>query len=115
MRDSRWQEEMSTIEVKDILKQLADAGILYLVITGGEPFLRADIIDILAYAVKLKFCVRVFTNGLLLHENIVKSLSKPSRCLSSCRHNDRSDPFPSCEIAVPLTTTMPHPPWAMSR
>ena len=41
---------MNFDEVKQIIRKLASTGIRRLVITGGEPFMRDDIIDILKYA-----------------------------------------------------------------
>ena len=54
---------MSTEEVKALLDELAAAGTLFLVFTGGEIFLRADLFDLTAYARKLGFVVKYFTNG----------------------------------------------------
>jgi len=34
--------ELSTSEIKDVLKQLADAGVFFLTFSGGEVFLRRD-------------------------------------------------------------------------
>ncbi|HTM36433.1 MAG TPA: radical SAM protein [Terriglobales bacterium] len=60
--------EMSTDEVKDGLRQLAQAGAFFLTISGGEPLLRRDCLEILAYARKLSFNVKLKTNGLLIGE-----------------------------------------------
>ena len=58
--------EMATEEVKDVLRQLADAGAFFLTISGGEPLLRRDCFEILAYARKLSFNVKLKTNALLI-------------------------------------------------
>ncbi len=55
--------EMSTETIFGILDQLAAAGTMFLVITGGEVFLRKDLIPILKYARGLGFAVRLFTSG----------------------------------------------------
>jgi radical SAM protein with 4Fe4S-binding SPASM domain len=55
--------ELTTEEWKGVLDQLAEAGTLYLELTGGEIFVRRDIWDILAHAEKRKFLVILFTNG----------------------------------------------------
>ncbi len=44
------KKDLSLQEIKQILDNLSQAGLVDLVISGGEPFLRTDIIDILAYA-----------------------------------------------------------------
>lgn len=55
--------ELSTAQWKEILGQLAVAGGLYLVFTGGEPLLRPDLAELCRYAKKLNFDVRVFSSG----------------------------------------------------
>ncbi len=58
--------EMTTDEIKRVLYQAASAGTLILTLSGGEPFLRKDFFDILAYARSLMFSVKIKTNGLLI-------------------------------------------------
>jgi len=60
------QKELKTEQVKSILKQLAEAGCLHLVLSGGEVFLRKDIMQICEYSRKLNFDLRIFTNGTLV-------------------------------------------------
>ena len=72
----RIKNELSTYEVKNILRQLKSEGCLFLVFTGGEVFLRNDFLDICSYARKLKFNLRIFTNGTLIDRKIVQYLSK---------------------------------------
>jgi radical SAM protein with 4Fe4S-binding SPASM domain len=55
--------ELTTAEWKDVLDQLAEAGTMYLELTGGEIFVRRDLWEILEYAEKKKFLVVLFTNG----------------------------------------------------
>ncbi len=58
--------EVTTAEVKDILEQLASAGTFFLILSGGEPLLRKDIFEIVEYARRLMFSVKLKTNGILL-------------------------------------------------
>jgi len=74
--EARNQYELSTEEVKDTLKQLAAAGTLHLVFTGGEPFLRQDLLELCEYARKLEFDLRVFTNGTLIDNSYAEFLSE---------------------------------------
>jgi AdoMet-dependent heme synthase len=60
--------EMSLAEIKDVLRQLAESGTFFLAISGGEPFVRKDIFDILERARKLMFSVKLKTNGISLRE-----------------------------------------------
>lgn len=72
---SRASRPLQTPEIKNILKQLAKAGTLYLVFTGGEIFLRKDILELCAYARRLKFDLRLFTNATLITPGISKKLA----------------------------------------
>ncbi len=56
--------ELDTAQWEKILAQLAEAGGLYLVFTGGEPLLRPDLARLCRRAKELKFDVRVFSTGL---------------------------------------------------
>jgi radical SAM protein with 4Fe4S-binding SPASM domain len=60
------QLECTLDEVKDILAQLADAGSLYLSLSGGEIFLRDDLSEIIEHARRLHFAVRLLTSGILI-------------------------------------------------
>jgi radical SAM protein with 4Fe4S-binding SPASM domain len=70
------KEELSTIEVKKLLDDLASMGSLWLLITGGEPLLREDFEEIYLYAKKKGFLITLFTNGTLVDEKTVELLSK---------------------------------------
>jgi radical SAM protein with 4Fe4S-binding SPASM domain len=56
--------ELSTGQWKNIIKQLAGSGALYLVFTGGEPLLRADLPELCRFAKGLNLDVRVYSTGL---------------------------------------------------
>lgn len=70
--------ELNTKEVFSVLDQLADIGCFYLGFTGGEPFMRKDILDILRYAVKKGFQVIVYTNGSLINKKVASELGRLS-------------------------------------
>lgn len=62
--------ELSTKEAFDLIDQLAECGVLWVDITGGEPFVRKDfwqLIDrILSYHINIR---TIFTNGWLFDEH----------------------------------------------
>ena len=58
--------EMSAAEIKEILNQLAEAGALFLSLSGGEILLRNDFFEILEHARSLLFNVKLKTNGMLI-------------------------------------------------
>ncbi len=67
--------EMTTAEMQSLLEQLAEAGCLFLVLSGGEIMLRADLFEILAHARSLQFDVRLKTNGTLVGEREAERLA----------------------------------------
>jgi radical SAM protein with 4Fe4S-binding SPASM domain len=69
------KDSLTTKQIKNILLKLKSAGVLYLVFTGGEPFIRKDILELSRYARKLKFDLRIFTNGILVTEKDAAFLS----------------------------------------
>lgn len=67
--------ELSTNEIFSLLDQIADAGCLWLLLTGGEPLLRQDFREIYLYAKRKGFIVTLFTNGTLLDSGIIDLLA----------------------------------------
>jgi radical SAM protein with 4Fe4S-binding SPASM domain len=59
-----------------ILDETAEAGCLWLLITGGEPLLRPDFTDIYTYAVRNGMLVTLFTNGTLITPSIADHLKE---------------------------------------
>ncbi len=68
--------EMTTAEIKDLLDQLAAAGVFFLVFSGGEVFLRRDFFELLEYARSLLFSVKVKTNAVMIRENEADRLAE---------------------------------------
>lgn len=60
--------EMTTAEIRDLLDQLAAAGVFFLNLSGGEIFMRKDLFEIVAYARKLQFSVKLKTNAVMVRE-----------------------------------------------
>lgn len=67
--------ELSTLQIKDILNQLAKAGVLYLTLSGGEIFTRKDFFEIASYVRELHFALRLLTNGILIDEKIADKIA----------------------------------------
>jgi len=68
--------ELTTQEWKRILDEIHKQGCLWLCLTGGEPLIRDDFLEIYSYAKAKGFIVTIFTNGLLLTGKIVDYLQK---------------------------------------
>jgi radical SAM protein with 4Fe4S-binding SPASM domain len=67
-------DELSTEQWISTLTQLADMGCYLLTFTGGELFVRGDVVDILSAACMRGFTFRINTNGSLLNERMVGRL-----------------------------------------
>jgi radical SAM protein with 4Fe4S-binding SPASM domain len=68
--------ELSLVEIKPLLDELAEIGSLYLTLSGGEVLLRDDFFDIAGYAKKKNFCLNIFTNGTLIDEDAAQRLAE---------------------------------------
>src|ERR1700726_3423537 len=60
--------EMTTVEIKHLLQEMAEAGVFILTLSGGEIFLRKDFFEILECARALTFCIKLKTNAVLIRE-----------------------------------------------
>ena len=69
-------DELTLPEIQRILSEMADAGCLWLLLTGGEPFLRRDFLKIYDYAKHKGLIISIFTNGTLLTEQIADHLAE---------------------------------------
>jgi len=66
--------EMTTVEIKHLLDEMADAGVFILTLSGGEIFLRRDFFELLEHARRLMFCVKLKTNAVLIREREAERL-----------------------------------------
>lgn len=71
----RKRGKLKTKEVFSVLDELKDIGCFYLGFTGGEPFLREDIMQILWYAKRKGFEIIIYTNGSLIDEALADELA----------------------------------------
>jgi radical SAM protein with 4Fe4S-binding SPASM domain len=62
--------EMTTAGIHRIIDEITEAGCLHLQITGGEPLLRPDFLEIQDHAVRNGLLVTLYTNGTLLTPEI---------------------------------------------
>ena len=67
--------ERTAEEWIDLGKACAERGMLFLLLTGGEPFLRPDFREIYTELKKLGLLISINTNGTLLDEQTVQWLS----------------------------------------
>ena len=69
-------QELAGSEWRAFLDQIVDAGCLWLLLTGGEPFLRPDFLDIYTHAKKNGLLITLFTNGTLITEREADHLAE---------------------------------------
>jgi radical SAM protein with 4Fe4S-binding SPASM domain len=70
------ETELTTKEAMEVVDQLADAGVIALAFSGGEPLSRKDFFEVASYAAKRGLYVSVATNGTLLTEENVRKLKE---------------------------------------
>lgn len=70
------KEEMSYKQICHVLDEITDAGCLWLLITGGEPLVRNDFLDIYTYAKKKGLIITLFTNGTLITPRVADHLKE---------------------------------------
>jgi radical SAM protein with 4Fe4S-binding SPASM domain len=66
--------EISTDDWKRALDELAELGVLFLTISGGEATLRKDFLEIVEHARKRRFAVKIYTNGLTMTAELAAKL-----------------------------------------
>lgn len=69
-------KEMSTSDLFVVIDKLAAMGIKKVMLTGGEPTLREDFIEIATYAAKRFMAISIATNGYYITPKMVAALSK---------------------------------------
>jgi MoaA/NifB/PqqE/SkfB family radical SAM enzyme len=66
----RTNQDLNTEKEKAILRQIHDSGVFAIAFEGGEPLLRKDLAEILAYSHSLSLHTSLITNGTLLESRI---------------------------------------------
>lgn len=73
------KNEISKEKLMETLKEISehyDTSEILLNVTGGEPFLRKDLFEIMDYAVSLGYRWGITSNGILIDEELVKKIVK---------------------------------------
>lgn len=68
--------ELSSTEIFALLDQVAEYGCLWLLITGGEPLLRKDFIDVYRHAKELGMIVTIFTSATNLTQRVAEAFAE---------------------------------------
>ena len=84
--------ELDTTEALDLVRKAHEAGIEDILISGGEPFLRKDILPLLARMASFGITARIASNGSLLNKEILGRLSRETLTKSFQISLDTVDP-----------------------
>jgi MoaA/NifB/PqqE/SkfB family radical SAM enzyme len=78
---ARRARELSAAAWLDLARQAVDNGMVFLLITGGEVFLRPDFFELYTPLTRLGLILTLFTNGTLITEALAARLAEapPSR------------------------------------
>ncbi|MCD6079824.1 MAG: radical SAM protein [Candidatus Omnitrophica bacterium] len=70
------KKELSLKEIETVMDKLVKLGVLWIVFSGGEPFMREDFLLILEKAQKKGFLVGISTNGSLITDRVIEKFKK---------------------------------------
>lgn len=68
------KEELDTAKIMDILNQAKELGISFIVVAGGEPFVREDFLKVIKAFPEMIFLV--FTNGILIDNELLVQIKR---------------------------------------
>lgn len=74
--------EMSSKEFYAVIDELADMGVWAIAITGGEPTLHPEFVDLVKYARSKNLLVGIATNGMFLTDEILGALPREGVIIS---------------------------------
>ena len=76
--EMRKNDDLPTDRWLAFIKECGDANVMTIGLTGGEPFLRNDIFEIIDAIVKNRMRFTILTNGTLVTEEIAKQIGRAS-------------------------------------
>ncbi|MBI5873376.1 MAG: radical SAM protein [Candidatus Omnitrophica bacterium] len=74
--NEKGKDELSLKEIKRLIDEMVGIGCLWLLLTGGEPLLRKDFLDIYDYAISRGVLLEIFTNAALITDEIAKKFAQ---------------------------------------
>ncbi len=72
----RSEPELGREAALKLAEEIAEAGVKYINFTGGEPLLRSDIFELLERCIDLGIDVSIFTNMLLVNDEVARKLAR---------------------------------------
>ncbi len=70
----RYDKELTTEQIKKVIDEMAKMKVRFFAATGGEPLLRADILEVMKYAHEKGIRVGLATNGFFINEEKAKKI-----------------------------------------
>jgi len=70
------KKELTLGQILNVCDKIADMGAILINITGGEPLLRSDVLEIVRGLRNMPVLVSLTTNGLLLDESMISDLKR---------------------------------------
>jgi len=67
--------ELTTKEAKRMLEDFAEFGVPVVMLSGGEPLIRPDLLDLASHATKLGIRITLSTNGTLITSDVARRIS----------------------------------------
>lgn len=71
-----YDRELSSEEIKTVISDLKEMGTQMFSVTGGEPFMRNDLIDILAFAHLQDMKTGIATNGFFIDKAMIQNIDE---------------------------------------
>jgi radical SAM protein with 4Fe4S-binding SPASM domain len=68
------EDELNTIEAKRVVDEFAEAGVVAIAFSGGEPLMRKDFYEVANHAYKREFYISIATNGTLIDRETAMKL-----------------------------------------
>lgn len=84
--------ELTTEEARRVIAEAHAVGVEDIIISGGEPFLRPDLVDLLAYMAELGITARIASNGTLITPQLLRRLRERTLTKSFQISVDTLDP-----------------------
>ena len=75
-KDKTELDQLNLSQLKSIIDEIYDCGGFVVKVTGGEPFLRSDIFDILSYIDSKPLSTILFSNGILIDDDAIEKLKR---------------------------------------
>lgn len=75
-KKEKYSLELTTQQVKELVKKLSDYKVEYFVVTGGEPLLRQDLFEVFSFAKENGLKTGLATNGFFVDDNNSKTIAK---------------------------------------